>query len=42
MSMFTHMLTQHLKKGGLALVVSHDLKPIESLITRTVSLKGRS
>ncbi len=42
MGIFTEMLGAHLKKGGLALVVSHDLKPIEKLTTRTVALKGRS
>jgi heme exporter protein A len=40
MAIFTGMLDAHLKKGGLALVVSHDLKPLEKLITRTVTLKG--
>lgn len=42
MTMFTGMLKDHLAQGGLALVVSHDLKPVESLITRTVTLKGAS
>jgi len=35
---FATMLKTHLSRGGLALVISHDLKPLDGLITRTVSL----
>ena len=38
MGIFHEQLKAHLAKGGLALVISHDLKPLEGLITRTVTV----
>jgi heme exporter protein A len=35
---FQDLLSEHLTAGGMALLVSHDLKPIEGLITRTLAL----
>ena len=39
MMVFHQRLAAHLKKGGTAVVISHDLQPLAGLITRTVSLK---
>lgn len=38
MGVFSKLLHTHLERGGLALVISHDLKPLDGLITRTVEL----
>jgi len=35
---FTAVLKEHLAKGGLAAVVSHDLKPLAGLIKQTLQL----
>jgi heme exporter protein A len=35
---FTRLVAAHLAKGGLALVVSHETKPLEGLVTRSVTL----
>jgi heme exporter protein A len=35
---FTRLVAGHLAKGGLALVVSHETKPLEGLVTRSVTL----
>ena len=40
MSVFSSLLRAHLDKQGLALVVSHDLKPLDGLIARSVTLGG--
>ena len=40
MQVFSSLLGSHMKKGGLALVISHDLKPLDGLITRSVGLGG--
>lgn len=42
MAVFTRLLEEHLARKGLALVISHDLKPLEALISRTVDLGGRT
>ncbi len=41
MTIFTNMLSQHLAKGGFALMVSHDLLPFAGLITKTVVIGGK-
>jgi heme exporter protein A len=41
MSIFRDRLAAHLARGGFALVISHDLQPLNGLITRTVNLAGR-
>lgn len=40
--LFRGLLREHLDKGGLALVVSHDLVPLQGLITRKVVLGAAS
>ena len=40
MAIFSTMLGKHLNAGGLGLVISHDVKPLEGLTTRTLDLKG--
>lgn len=40
MAIFKTQLAGHLRRGGLALVVSHDLSPLQGLTTRTVQLGG--
>jgi heme exporter protein A len=35
---FSHQLEQHLKAGGMTLVISHDTAPLRGLISRTIHL----
>jgi len=35
---FHNILNSHLKSQGMCLIVSHDLKPLEGLVTRTLDL----
>ncbi|TWW09984.1 hypothetical protein E3A20_08890 [Planctomyces bekefii] len=37
---FREQLSEHLKRGGLALIISHDLKAIEGLPCRSFQLSG--
>ncbi len=37
---FVTMLSEHLGRGGMGLVVSHDLAPLKGLITATLNLAG--
>lgn len=40
MVVFRNQLADHLQGGGMALVISHDLKPLEGLITNSLALGG--
>ncbi len=40
MAVFSALLRAHLDGNGMALVISHDLKPLDGLIARTVDLGG--
>lgn len=35
---FTRLVASHLSKGGSGLVVSHETKPLEGLVTQSISL----
>lgn len=42
MDIFQARLSAHLQRGGMALVVSHDLKPLTGLISRSVALGAQT